>query len=66
MRVLVMQAQTELETGRSEVEKIMLTVNGDRTKEERSMYLAGYIECLHAKGLITEDTRGILYAEYCF
>lgn len=61
-----MQAQTELEAGRTEVEKIMLGLPSDGTDKERKMYIAGHIDCLGLKGIVTEETREILYAEYCF
>lgn len=61
-----MQTQAELEAGRSEIEKIMLGLPDSRTDTERRMYLAGYIECLHLKGGLTETARDTLYAEYCF
>lgn len=61
-----MKMQSELEACRSEIEKVMLDINSERTEVERRMYLAGYIDCLLIKGIIIIEIREILYAEYCF
>jgi hypothetical protein len=61
-----MKMQSELEDYRSEIEKVMMGINNNRTKVERCMYLAGYIDCMFVKGLIIKEIRDTLYAEYCF
>lgn len=61
-----MQAETAIETVRTELEKVMLGISNKRTSDEHRMFLAGYIESLFIKGHILGDMRDTLYAEYCF
>lgn len=58
--------QKNLEEARTEVEKIMMHLNGDVSDENHRHYLAGVIDTLSDHHIVSEDTRNVLYEEYCF
>ena len=58
--------QMGIEVARDNVEKVMLGLPAERTETERRMYLAGVIDTYQQLEVISEETRGILYTEFCF
>lgn len=58
--------QMDIEVARDNVEKVMLGLPATRTDTERRMYLAGVIDTYQQFEMISEQTRGNLYTEFCF
>lgn len=55
-----------LEQYKTKLEKIMMELPSEISKENHLVYLSGYIDALHDSDRISKDIRRILYSEYCF
>lgn len=53
-----------LEQAHTFIEKAMMELNPSKSPSEHKMYLAGVIDTLGDTGLIAEDVRAALYAQY--
>jgi len=53
-----------LEQAQTMIEKAMLQLPVEASKEDHRMYLAGYIVALRECGQISEEDRENLYCEY--
>jgi len=58
--------QMDVENARTNIEKIMMSLPSERTETERRMYLAGVIDTWGQMEVVSEETRGNLYTEFCF
>ncbi len=56
----------QLETARTHIEKLMMEVDPKDSDENHRHYFAGVIDTLADLEEISERTREILYAQYCF
>ena len=57
-------AQIKLHDCCNHLEKVMLTLPIEKTKNDHSHYLAGMIDCFFELGVISEEERENLYVEY--
>lgn len=60
----MMPLESEVESVRGQIEKVMLQLDPTQTPEEHRQYLKGYIDCLQDTGEISEEIHDIVYAEY--
>lgn len=59
-----MPLELEVEAVRDTIEKVMLQLPSEQNQDDHRKYLAGYIDCLHDNGQISDDAHEIVYAEY--
>jgi len=60
----MMPLESEVESLRTKIEKVMMSLPSEQTDEQHRLYLSGYIDCLHDTNQISEEAREIIYAEY--
>lgn len=58
---MINDTKMDFETVQSKIERIMLDLPADKSKDEHKMYLAGIIDAHFDLGHITEETREKLY-----
>jgi hypothetical protein len=59
-----MNRERTVESQRTEIEKMMMGLDPKRTEMERRMYIGGFLDASAHYGIINEEVRGILYAEF--